>query len=127
MISLHKLQPNDPTLLASVKRGRLMKMKKKRLKANEVLEEEAAKNGGVAAIMAQHGIQFPINPTITMPASNTTKSRARKPTPTKKAPNATSQGSARGAGRKRKRRDDDDDDDDDDDRRWDQDRDDDDD
>lgn len=45
MQSLHELASNDPLLLQSVKRGRLMKMKKKRLKANEVLEEEAARQG----------------------------------------------------------------------------------
>ena len=45
MQSLHELSSTDPLLLQSVKRGRLMKMKKKRLKANEVLEEEAARQG----------------------------------------------------------------------------------
>jgi len=45
MLSMHHVSGNDPVLLASVKRGRLMKMKKRRLKAEEVLEEEAARRG----------------------------------------------------------------------------------
>jgi hypothetical protein len=71
MVSLHHLDPSDPTLLQSIKRGRLMKQKKRRLKANEVLEEESLRNAGVAEVMAQHGITFP---------AATGRPQVRKPT-----------------------------------------------
>ena len=92
MMSLHSLSSNDPTLLASVKRGRLMKMKKKRLKANEVLEEEAEKNTGVLAIMAQHGIT--IGPSLALSHLTTSSASASASSSKMKSSNVRSTGTA---------------------------------